>query len=130
MSDAPAVQQRLDKWLWHARFVKTRSLAQKLISSGGVRVDREKVTSPSKQVRAGNVLTLTLPRDVKIIRIDNFAEKRGPFKDAQLLYTDMTPAREPAEKQTMEDLSKIETQGRPSKHDRKKLLALKRNSSL
>ena len=127
MVESPVAQQRLDKWLWHTRFVKTRSLAQKLITSGAVRIDREKIVSPSKLVKTGQVLTITLPREVKIIRIDGFAEKRGPFKIAQLLYTDLTPPPVKEDKSKPQDWSGIETEGRPSKHDRKKILALKRN---
>jgi len=90
MSEAQSTQ-RLDKWLWHARFAKTRSLAQKLITAGGVRVDREKITSASKTVRIGNILTLSLPRGVKVVEIAAIAERRGPYSQACLLYRDLTP---------------------------------------
>ena len=80
--------QRLDKWLWHARFGRTRGAAQKLALSGHVRVNREKVTSASRLVRAGDVLTLALGGSVRVIRICGIAERRGSFTEAQRLYED------------------------------------------
>jgi ribosome-associated heat shock protein Hsp15 len=84
MSDLEA--QRIDKWLWHARFARTRSAAQDLARSGHVRVNRDKVREASRLVRPGDVLTLSLRRGVRVIRIVAIAERRDSFKDAQLLY--------------------------------------------
>ena len=127
MSDAASQRQRIDKWLWHARFVKTRSLAQKLIKNGSVRVNAEKITSPSKMVQTGDVLTLALPGAVKIIEITDFSERRGPYSQAILLYNDLTPIPENSTKEPAAQMAIIETSGRPTKHQRKKLLALKHN---
>ncbi len=125
----PAKSQRIDKWLWHARVTKTRSLAQKLISSGKVRVDREKVTSSSSKVIAGNVLTIALPREIKILEIVDFAEKRGPYSAACLLYTDLSPPKpEPKKKDDEPDLNAGLIAGpRPTKQQRKEAMRLKRN---
>ena len=124
--------QRIDKWLWHARFAKTRTVAQKLVSGGNVRLDREKITNNSQKVKAGQVLTLSLPRDVKIVKIVAFAEKRGSFQIAQTLYEDLTPVPEkPATKEFEPDKNApIVDDGRPSKHQRKQLLKLKRGNEL
>jgi ribosome-associated heat shock protein Hsp15 len=81
--------QRIDKWLWHARFARTRSAAQKLALSGHVRVNREKVTAASRPVRVGDVLTLALGRGVRVLRITALAERRGSFEAAQRLYQEM-----------------------------------------
>jgi ribosome-associated heat shock protein Hsp15 len=78
--------QRIDKWLWHARFARTRSAAQRLALSGHVRVNREKVTAASRLVREGDVLTLALGRGVQVVRITALAERRGSSEDARLLY--------------------------------------------
>jgi ribosome-associated heat shock protein Hsp15 len=78
--------QRLDKWLWHARFGRTRGAAQKLAVSGHVRVNREKVTSASRLVRAGDVLTLAFGPGVRVIRVCGIAERRGSYTEAQRLY--------------------------------------------
>ena len=80
--------QRVDKWLWHARFARTRGAAQKLAVSGHVRVNREKVNAASRMVRAGDVLTLALGRGVRVVRICAIADRRGSFEEAQRLYED------------------------------------------
>ena len=82
--------QRIDKWLWHARFARTRGAAQDLARSGHVRVNRDKVREPSRLVRPGDVLTLGLGRGVKVIRVIKIAERRGSFELARLLYEDQT----------------------------------------
>jgi ribosome-associated heat shock protein Hsp15 len=84
MSGAEA--QRIDKWLWHARFAKTRSGAQRLVLAGHVRVNREKVVSASRLVRSGDVLTIALGRGVAVVRVCGIAERRGSPVDAQALY--------------------------------------------
>jgi ribosome-associated heat shock protein Hsp15 len=78
--------QRIDKWLWHARFARTRGAAQDLARSGHVRVNREKVRETSRLVHPGDVLTLGLRRGVSVIRILAIAERRGSFEEARLLY--------------------------------------------
>jgi ribosome-associated heat shock protein Hsp15 len=78
--------QRIDKWLWHARFARTRGAAQRLALSGHVRVNRDKVEAASRLVRPGDVLTLALGRGVQVIRICAISERRGSFEDAQRLY--------------------------------------------
>ena len=80
--------QRIDKWLWHARFARTRSAAQRLALSGHVRVNREKVVAASRLVRRGDVLTLALGPGVRVVRICGIAERRGSFDEARLLYED------------------------------------------
>jgi ribosome-associated heat shock protein Hsp15 len=84
--------QRIDKWLWHARFARTRGAAQQLARSGHVRVNRDKVREASRLVRPGDVLTLGLRRGVKVIRILAIAERRDSFPEARLLYEEQSPA--------------------------------------
>ena len=84
MSDLEA--QRIDKWLWHARFARTRGAAQDLARSGHVRVNRDKVREASRLVRPGDVLTLGLKHGVRVVRILAIAERRDSFKAARLLY--------------------------------------------
>jgi ribosome-associated heat shock protein Hsp15 len=93
MSEADA--QRIDKWLWHARFARTRSAAQRLAISGHVRINRDKDFSASRLVRRGDVLTLALGPGVRVIRISGIAERRGSFEDARRLYEDATPPAAP-----------------------------------
>ncbi|GGE21076.1 hypothetical protein GCM10011390_45440 [Aureimonas endophytica] len=88
--------QRIDKWLFFARIVKSRSLAQKLAVSGAVRVNREKIASASRLVRPGDVLTLAMPREIRVLRILDAGERRGPAPEARQLYEDLgTPSAAP-----------------------------------
>jgi ribosome-associated heat shock protein Hsp15 len=84
--------QRLDKWLWHARIVKTRSLAAQLVTQGKCRINREKVSKPSHLVRCGDVLTAAVFGRVRILQVTSFSARRGPASEARLLYVDLTPA--------------------------------------
>jgi ribosome-associated heat shock protein Hsp15 len=84
--------QRIDKWLWHARFARTRSAAQELACSGHVRVNRDKIRHASRLVRPGDVLTLGLGQGVRVIRILKIADRRDSFTLARLLYEEQTPA--------------------------------------
>lgn len=83
-------RQRIDKWLWHARVVRTRSDATGLAEAGHVRLNGRRVTAPSHPVRAGDVVTLALDRAVKVIRVEGFCEKRGGATAARALYLDLT----------------------------------------
>ncbi len=87
-----AARQRLDKWLWFARVVKTRALAAKLVSAGHVRLNGVRAAGPDKPVRPGDVLTIALERQVKILRVVAPGERRGPYEEARRLYDDLAPA--------------------------------------
>jgi ribosome-associated heat shock protein Hsp15 len=89
MTEAGA--QRIDKWLWHARFARTRGAAQALARSGHVRLNREKVHDASRPVRPGDVLTLALRSGVRVVRILGLAERRDAYPLARLLYEDAVP---------------------------------------
>ena len=80
---------RLDKWLWQARFFKTRSLSAKLVSGGHVRVNSEKVSKPAYAVGPGDVLTFPQAREIRVIRIVAIGERRGPAAEARALYHDL-----------------------------------------
>ena len=83
--------QRIDKWLWHARMVRTRSAAAALTQAGHVRVNGVRVTATSHVLRAGDVVTLALDRSVRLIEVKGFAERRGSGENARVLYRDMAP---------------------------------------
>src|SRR5262245_65315982 len=85
---------RIDKWLWAARFFKSRSLAAQACDGGKVDVN-EQAAKPAKPVRPGDLLTITLPRGKKIVRIVALSERRGSGLDAAKLYTDLTPPAPP-----------------------------------
>jgi ribosome-associated heat shock protein Hsp15 len=83
-------RQRIDKWLWHARMVRTRSDASSLTEQGFVRLNGQRVTAPSHPVRLGDVVTLALDRAVRVIRVEGFCEKRHDAPAARALYRDMS----------------------------------------
>ncbi|MEL6702511.1 MAG: RNA-binding S4 domain-containing protein, partial [Pseudomonadota bacterium] len=91
MTDPASASIRIDKWLWHARFFKTRGLATKLVQAGKVRVDSTPISKPSRSVGPGNVLTFPQGREVRVIKIVDIGTRRGPAPEAQALYEDLAP---------------------------------------
>jgi ribosome-associated heat shock protein Hsp15 len=83
-------RQRLDKWLWFSRVVKTRSLAAKLAASGSVRINRNRVDTPSHPVKIGDVLTIGVGPRVLVRRVVALGERRGPPEEARTLYEDLS----------------------------------------
>jgi ribosome-associated heat shock protein Hsp15 len=83
-TNAPA--QRLDKWLWFARVVKSRTLAAQLVGGGKVRVNRMRILKPSHLLRPGDVLTIALRGEVRVLQVLAIGERRGPPQEAQRLY--------------------------------------------
>lgn len=86
-----SVKQRLDRWLWFARIVKSRTLAQKLIASGAVRVDSERVKDADHRIGPGAVLTFALHDRIRVLRVRDGGTRRGPASEAQTLYEDLSP---------------------------------------
>ena len=82
---------RLDKWLWHARFFKTRSLSAKIIGQQGVRVNGHPTTKPGRTIAVGDVLTFTAGERVRVIKVAGLGTRRGPAPEAQTLYEDLSP---------------------------------------
>lgn len=122
-SGGQARKMRADKWLWHARFFKTRGLATKLIAAGHLRVNSDKVSKPSFGVGPGDVLTFPQGRGVRVIRILALSTRRGPAPEAQSLYDDLDPP--DAGKNSVPDPSgpihQSDRKGRPTKKDRRSL---------
>ncbi len=116
-------RQRIDKWLWFARLVKTRTLAQKLALSGSVRVNRERVEAASQPVKAGDVITIVGDRGVRVLRVVAPGMRRGPAPEARLLYEDLSPA-PPATSAAPDPAAAADRDpgsGRPTKRDRRAL---------
>jgi ribosome-associated heat shock protein Hsp15 len=80
---------RLDKWLVHARFARTRSLARDLVAAGRVRIDGVRVTAPDRKIRPGCVLTLALPHATNVVRVLELGDRRGPAAEARRLYEEV-----------------------------------------
>jgi ribosome-associated heat shock protein Hsp15 len=106
--------QRLDKWLWCARLVKTRTLSARLIEAGKVRVNGARVLKASRQVAKGDVITASLGR-VAVVRVLGAAERRVSASLARALYEDLTPPAAPKNEKPVGGGS------RPTKRDRRKL---------
>ena len=82
---------RLDRWLWHARFAKSRGLAARICASGRLRVGREIVSKPHRLVRVGDVLTFPAGGHIRTVRVAALGVRRGPAAEAQRLYEDLAP---------------------------------------
>ncbi|MGA9434620.1 MAG: RNA-binding S4 domain-containing protein [Roseobacter sp.] len=115
-----AEKLRLDKWLWHGRFFKTRSLAASVVASGAVRVNQERVQKRSTLIGPGDVLTFPQGDDVRVIRIEALGARRGPAPEAQGLYTDLSPPK-PKPREITPQNPRFEGKGRPTKRDRRTL---------
>jgi ribosome-associated heat shock protein Hsp15 len=110
----PTPRQRIDKWLWQARFFKTRSLAARVVGEGRVRLGGERVVKASHGVAAGDVLTFPQGNRIRVVEIVALLERRGPAVEAQAAYLDRTPAPVPR------------TGARPTGRDRRRLDAARR----
>lgn len=107
---------RLDKWLWFARFFKTRSLASRLVCDGAVRLNGQRITKPAQAVGAGDVLTFAQGDAIRVVEIAACGTRRGPAPEAQALYIDKTPAPPPPE---AAPAPRFDGGGRPGKKDRR-----------
>jgi ribosome-associated heat shock protein Hsp15 len=115
-------RQRIDRWLWHARVVRTRAAAAALAASGHVRLNGERVQAASRAVKAGDVLTVALDRAVRVMKVAGFAERRGGAPEARALYEDLTPAPGAVEPRPAE---REPGSGRPTKLERRELERLR-----
>lgn len=118
-------RQRIDRWLFFARVVKSRSLAAKLVQAGKVRRNRDKLEFASGQVGPGDVLTITLERRVLVYRVVQPGTRRGPAEEARLLYEDLTPPAEGGSSIEEPAATRDQGAGRPTKKERRALDRLK-----
>lgn len=121
---------RLDKWLWAARFFKTRALATEAIAGGKVHVNGERV-KPSKKISSGVTLEITLPGSEITLVVDRLLEKRGPASVAQTMYTETEQSRSKRENE-QENMKFVRmgmtVERKPNKKDRRELRKMKYNS--
>ncbi len=114
---------RIDKYLWHARFYKSRTLAADAVSGGRVRINGEHCVKPAASVKAGDVLTLTAGSHVRIVKVVAFGVRRGPASEARQLYEDLTPPAPPRD-ETPPDQSPSPMR-KPNSRERKALTHLR-----
>lgn len=130
-------RQRLDKWLWFARVVKTRTLASGLVADGKVRINKERITKPSAEVKPGDVVTVSLGGHIRIIKVIGFAVRRGAAPEAARLYEELTvPATANKARAEVQSSAggkrefpaasgvRAPGSGRPTKRDRRKIANL------
>jgi len=85
-----ALRQRLDKWLWFARVAKTRSLAARLVARGHVRLNARRIETPAKGVGPGDVVTIALERQVRVLKVVAPGARRGGFSEASRLFEELS----------------------------------------
>lgn len=135
MTDSPAAKLRIDKWLWYARFFKTRTLAAEVANGGKIRINKVVIRKASADVKVGDVLTFHQGPNIRVIEIVALGTSRRPFEEARLLYEDLAPLpeRRPKSEQTPEEQARSSTldartvpvaerefgAGRPTKRERR-----------
>jgi ribosome-associated heat shock protein Hsp15 len=112
-------RQRIDKWLWHARVVRTRSQAAALTVAGHVRINGLRADAPSRAVRTGDVVTVALDRGVRVLKVMGFAQRRGSAVDARALCEMIEPARPAEQPPPPSSGLRPAGAGRPTKRDRR-----------
>jgi ribosome-associated heat shock protein Hsp15 len=118
-------RQRIDRWLFFARVVKSRTLAAKLVAAGRVRCNRDKVDQPSRLVAPGDVLTITLDRRILVYRLLAAGTRRGPAEEARTLYEDLSPEEPASRAAPAAGPTREPGAGRPTKKDRRAVDRLK-----
>lgn len=122
MTDATVEKLRLDKWLWHARFFKSRSLAAQQVAQGGFRVNRVVVRKSHHAVQAGDVVTFSKGPYVRVIEVLALGERRGPASEAQALYRDLNPPEAQPKPERLNGPAQREAgSGRPTKKNRREI---------
>jgi len=119
---APVRKERLDKFLFYSRALKSRTLAQKIIETGAIRVNSERTDRSDHKVGAGDVLTMALHGRIVIWRILDPGQRRGPASEAQGLYEDISPPPLPRQELSPYDAAiaqRGEGAGRPTKKERR-----------
>ena len=128
-NDVNETKVRLDKWLWYARFFKTRALASRAISNGRFRLDGDLMSKPHRQANCGQVLTFSQGARIRVVRIKALGLRRGPAKEAALLFDDLAPIVPAAENKNFSPLPAFENRqagdGRPTKRHRRETDRLK-----
>jgi ribosome-associated heat shock protein Hsp15 len=115
---------RLDKWLWQARFFKSRSIAAGVVSAGKVRINGDVAAKPARAIGADDVLTFHQQTDVRIVKVLGCGTRRGPAPEARTLYDDISPPKVYVPKNP-----KFEGKGRPTKKDRRDMQSHPRDAT-
>ena len=118
--EEPQPRLRLDKWLWHARFFKSRTLAATACTGGDIRVNGNRVAKANVLVKPADVLTFAQGPYVRVIEIVALGSRRGPAPEARTLYRDLSPVEEqPRMPRSPSVASRVPGSGRPTKRERR-----------
>lgn len=112
-------EQRVDRWLWFTRLIKSRTQAAELVSAGKVRLNGERIAKPSRNVKPHDVLTFALGDHIRVLKVLAPGTRRGPAPEARLLYEDLAP---PPPRQALDTPFTAERDrgsGRPTKKERR-----------
>ena len=120
-------RQRIDKWLWYARFFKTRSLATRLCGAGRLRLNRTPISKAHAMVRPGDVLTFPHGNLIRVVKIVALGERRGSPSSARTLYEDLAPPRERVPRTRSAGETGSRSAGRRTKADRPTAMRLQRS---
>ncbi|MGB3811281.1 MAG: RNA-binding S4 domain-containing protein [Parvibaculum sp.] len=113
------LEQRVDRWLWFARLLKSRTLAASLVTSGKLRLNGERVSKASRIVKPGDVLTFPLGHHVRVLKVLAPGTRRGPAPEAQALYEDLAPPAPRTASDPEATASRDPGSGRPTKKERR-----------
>jgi ribosome-associated heat shock protein Hsp15 len=130
--DEKTDNQRLDKWLWHCRFYKTRSLASAAITGGKVHLNAERV-KPAHKIRPGDRVSVSLQGVVAEFEVLGLAVRRGPAAEAQGHFAESPASVERRtnlrDQQRLAQISRPRPEARPDKRDRRRLMRLQRDQT-
>lgn len=124
MADDTLETLRIDKWLWYARFCKSRSLATQLCAGGRLRLNRQVVRKAHQPLKVGDVLTFPQGPRIRVVRVRALATRRGPASEARCLYDDLEPEMAAPNSSAV----RASDGGRPTKSERRALARLKGES--
>ena len=112
---------RADKWLWYARFFKTRSLASKACNAGQLRIDGAVVSKANSKLKVGDVLTFPQGRHIRVVKVLALGTRRGPAVEARALYEDLKPPAKDNKLPPDAQSARPRGAGRPTKKQRRAL---------
>jgi ribosome-associated heat shock protein Hsp15 len=114
------LEQRVDRWLWFTRLFKSRTLAASFVTDGKLRLNGERISKPSRNVKPGDVLTFPLGHHVRVIKVLTPGTRRGPAPEAQTLYEDLAPPEAHQATSTPDQAAARDAgSGRPTKKERR-----------
>ena len=111
---------RLDIYLYYIRIFKSRSIATKFVSTNRLRISGQVTQKPHKMISIGDVLTITINDNIKILKVLDIPNRRGPYSESLNFYEDITPIENIPKKESFKlDMKFVERVGRPTKRERR-----------